>query len=104
MPRTNKALPWGVLDKHGVWCALAAGESPDEAVGSVDTACGEYVILPHNYEQRIPSCKHCLRQPGYRYLRKPKPKPKLMLRRLQSPIRKRCVIWLRSHRRYDSID
>lgn len=49
---------WCVKHKKG-WCAIK-GPRPKETATNVPTKCGEFVILPHGTERRVPTCKKCL--------------------------------------------
>lgn len=50
---------WCVCDKHGIWCRTSNGKEPKEGVTSVETACGDWIVLPHGVERRQPTCVGC---------------------------------------------
>ncbi len=47
-----------VMDRHGLWC-VAVGQ-PEATATSVQTQCGEFIVLPHGIEPRNPTCPKCL--------------------------------------------
>lgn len=60
--QNNHLLPmWCVRHKDG-WCAANARKrKPNPAAFKIKTRCAHYVTLPLGVEQRLPTCKECLR-------------------------------------------
>ena len=54
------SLCWCAKDRNDVWCANASGTEPDEDASSVETLCGEFIILPHGKARRAPTCHRCM--------------------------------------------
>lgn len=54
------SLCWCAKDRNDVWCANASGAEPDEDASSVETLCGEFIILPHGKARRAPTCHRCM--------------------------------------------
>ena len=51
---------WCVKDKLDIWCFVADGKKPDENEANVETACGDWIVLPHGTARRKPTCERCL--------------------------------------------
>ena len=51
---------WCVKHRDG-WCATRDGE-PERGAFKVPTKCGNYVMLPWDFNMRLPTCAECYRQ------------------------------------------
>ena len=49
--------PLCAMDRNEMWCVVA--DNPPDATLSVETACGEFIVLPHGLKRRAPTCSSC---------------------------------------------